>query len=61
MGTDFRDLVWKRMGKIGEPGGGTPPAIIPRRSPPPHPLELKQRERWRPGRHEKQLEVWYLA
>ena len=58
MGTDFRDLVWKRMGKIREPGGGTPPARIPRSTPPP---ELKQRERWRPGRHEKQLEVWYLA
>ena len=58
MGTDFRDLVWKRMAKIREPGGGTPQQEFP--GVPPRP-ELKQRERWRPGRHEKQLEVWYLA
>ena len=53
MGTDFRDLVWKRMGKIREPGGGTPPARIPRSTTPLPTQELKQRERWRPGRHEK--------
>ena len=52
MGTDFRDLVWKRMGKIREPGGTTPPRI-PRSTTPLPTQELKQRERWRPGRHEK--------
>ena len=36
MGTDFRGLVWKRMGNIREPGG-TPPPRIPRSTLPPPP------------------------